>query len=47
MRHVAQLVSVWPLELEFPGLILGDYNVCFNFHLICVALALNTCKTEH
>ena len=44
---VAQLVIARPSELEVPGLILGDSNVCFDFLLICVALALNTLKTEH
>ena len=44
---VAQLVSARPSELEVPGSILGDSNVCFDFLLICVALALNTRKTEH
>ena len=44
---VAQLVSARPSELEVPGSILGDSNVCFEFLLICVALALNTRKTEH
>ena len=44
---MAQLVSVRLSEQEVPGSILGDFNVCFNFHLICVAIALNTRKTEH
>ena len=44
---VAQLVSVRPSELEVPDSILDDSNVCFDFLLICVALALNTRKTEH
>ena len=44
---VAQLVSARPSELEVPGSILGDSNVCFDFLLIWVALALNTRKTEH
>ena len=44
---IAQLVSAWSSKLEVPGSILGDSNVCFNFLLICVALALNTRKTEH
>ena len=30
-----------------PGLILGDFNVCFDFLLIRVAIALNTLKMEH
>ena len=44
---VAQLVSARPSELEVSGSILGDSNVFFVFLLICVALALNTRKTEH
>ena len=44
---VAQLVSAWPSELQVPGSIFGDSIVCFDFLLICVALALNTRKTEH
>ena len=44
---VAQLVSARPSELEVPGSILDDSNVYFDFLLICVALALNTRKTEH
>ena len=44
---VSQLVSARPSELEVPGLILGYSNICFDFLLICVALALNTRKTEH
>ena len=43
---VAQLVSARPSELEVPGSILGDSNVYFDILLICVALALNTRKTE-
>ena len=43
---VAQLVRARPSELEVPASILGDSNVCFDFLLICVALALNTLKTE-
>ena len=43
---VAQLFSARPSELEVPGSILGDCNVYFDFLLICVALALNTRKTE-
>ena len=42
-----QLVGARPSELEVPGSILGDSNVCFDFLLNCVALALNTRKTEH
>ena len=41
------MVSARPSELEVPGSILSDSNVCLNFLLICEALALNTRKTEH
>ena len=44
---VAPLVSARPSELEVPGSILGASNVCFDFLLICVALALNTRKTDN
>ena len=44
---VAQLASARLSEREVPGSILGDFNVCFDFPLICVAIALNTRKTEH
>ena len=44
---VAELVSARPSELDVPGSIQGDSNVCFDFLLICVALALNTRKMEH
>ena len=44
---MAQLASAWLSEREVPGSILGDLNICFDFPLICVAIALNTCKTEH
>ena len=44
---VAQLASARLSEREVPGSILGDLNVCFDFPLIPVAIALNTCKTEH
>ena len=43
----AQLVSAQLSELEVPGSILGDFHVSFNFPLTCVAIALNTHKTEH
>ena len=42
---VAQLVSARLSEQEVPGSILGDFNVCFDFPLICVAIASNTRKT--
>ena len=44
---MAQLASARLSEPEVPGSIVGDLNVCFYFPLICVAIALNTCKTEH
>ena len=34
-------------EREFPGSNLGDFNVCFDFPLTRVAIALNPLKTEH
>ena len=46
-RSVAQLVSALPSVLEVPSSILSDYNVCSDFSLICVAVALNTHKMEH
>ena len=36
----AQLASARLSEQEVPGLILGDFNACFDFPLICVAIAL-------
>ena len=44
---VAQLASARLSELEVPGSIFSDFNVCFDFPLIGVAIALNTRKTEH
>ena len=44
---VAQLVSTRLSEQEVLSLILGDFNVCFDFPLIRVAIALNTRKKEH
>ena len=44
---MAQLVDARLSVLEVPGSILSDLNVCFNFPLICLAVALNTRKTEH
>ena len=44
---VVQLASVRLSEREVPGSIFSDFNVCFNFPLIRVAIALNTRKTEH
>ena len=44
---VAQLVSAQLYEQEVLSLILGDFNVCFDFPLIRVAIALNTRKKKH
>ena len=44
---VAQLASARLSEREIPGSIFSDFNVCFDFPLIRVAIALNTRKTEH
>ena len=44
---MAQLASARLSEQEVSSSILGDLNVCFDFPLIRVAIALNTCKTEH
>ena len=44
---VAQLASAQLSEREVPGSIFSDFNVCFDFPLIRVAIALNTRKTEH
>ena len=44
---VAQLASARPSEREVPGSIFSDFNVCFDFPLVRVAIALNTRKTEH
>ena len=44
---VAQLASARLSEQEVSGLILGDLNVCSDFPLIRVAIALNSRKTEH
>ena len=44
---VAQLASARLSEREVPGSILGDLNVCFDFSLILVTIALNTRKAEH
>ena len=47
-RRVAQLVSALPSVLEVPSSILSarDSNLCSNFSLICVAVALNIRKME-
>ena len=44
---VAQLASARLSEREVPGSIFSDFNVCFDFPLIRVAIALNTHKMEH
>ena len=44
---VAQLASARLSEREVTGSIFSDLNVCFDFPLIRVAIALNTRKTEH
>ena len=44
---VAQLARARLSELDVPGSIFSDFNVCFDFPLIRVAMALNTRKTEH
>ena len=44
---MAQMASARLSEREVPGSILGDFNVCFDFPLFRVALALNLLKTEH
>ena len=44
---VAQLASARLSEREVPGSIFSDFNVCFEFPLVRVAIALNTRKTKH
>ena len=44
---MAQMALARLSEREVPGSILGDFNVCFDFPLIRVAIALNIRKTEH
>ena len=44
---VAQLASARLSEQGVPSSILGDFNVCFHFPLISVAIALNIRETEH
>ena len=41
---MAQLASARPSEREVPGSIFSDFNVCFDFPLIHVDIALNTLK---
>ena len=43
LAQLAQLASARLSEREVPG----DFNVCFDFPLVRVAIALNTRKTEH
>ena len=44
---VAKLASAWLSEREVPGSIFSDFNVCLDFPLIRVAIAMNSRKTEH
>ena len=44
---MAPLASARLSEREVSGSTLGDLNICFDFPLIRVAIALNTCKMEH
>ena len=44
---MAQMTRARLSEQEVPSSILGDFNVCFDFPLIHVAIALNPLKTEH
>ena len=44
---MAQMASAQLSGREVPGSILGDFNVCFDFPQIRVAIALNPLKTEH
>ena len=44
---MAQLANAQLSDREVPGLIFSDFNVCFDFPLIRVAMASNTRKTEH
>ena len=46
-RGVAQLVSALLSVLEVPSSILSDSNVCSDFSLISVTVALKTRKMEH
>ena len=43
-RRVTQLVRALPSVLEIPSSILSDSNVCSNFSVTCVAVALNKRK---
>ena len=44
---MARLASARLSEREVSGSICSDFNVCFDFPLIRVAIDLNTRKTEH
>ena len=44
---VAQLASARLSEQRVPSSILGDFNVCFDFLLIRVTIALNIRETDH
>ena len=44
---MAQLASARLSERAVLGSIFSDFNVCFDFPLIRVAIALNTRKTEY
>lgn len=44
---IAQLASARLSEWYIPGSILGDLNVCFDFPMIRVAIALNFRKTDY
>ena len=44
---MAQLASARLSEREVHVSILGDFNVCFDFPLIRVAVTLNIHKMEH
>ena len=44
---MAQLASARLSERGVPGSILGGFNVCFDFPLIRVAIALNPLQTDH
>ena len=44
---MAQLASARLSEREVRGSIFSNFNVCFDFPLIRVAIALNTSYTEH
>ena len=43
---MAQLASARLSEREVPGSIFSDFNDCFDFPVVRVAISLNTRKTE-